>query len=270
MGCFSYLNDYFFFSLTRRETWKHIPAIKSHISEEVTLDRCVQRLRKRMLKESWEKRQGEHAQRSTLNERVPSFFNSPSLLNMGGLNVSDQQTIETLRPSRSNPKNHNATFGGEERSTTPEIVNHIDIGSGWGGLGLRGNRSSGNLHRTSSDGSGLFYEESEESKGAMEEATSGNEGTIPGMPNRTMARSIRSGSEGNFSTPTGDYIKTSTMASFYYRQNPSFDGLARTTSNPHMAEDTTSPKTAAAATVGNGGHHQRKRSKSHADLFTNN
>ncbi|EEC43916.1 predicted protein, partial [Phaeodactylum tricornutum CCAP 1055/1] len=30
-----------------RETWRHIPAIKSHIAEEVTLDRCVQRLRKR-------------------------------------------------------------------------------------------------------------------------------------------------------------------------------------------------------------------------------
>ncbi|OEU22509.1 patatin-domain-containing protein, partial [Fragilariopsis cylindrus CCMP1102] len=31
----------------QRETWKHIPAIKSHVAEEITLDLCVQRLRKR-------------------------------------------------------------------------------------------------------------------------------------------------------------------------------------------------------------------------------
>lgn len=244
-----------------RETWKHIPAIKSHISEEVTLDRCVQRLRKRMLKESWEKRQGEHAQRSTLNQRVPSFFNSPSLLNMGGLNVSDQQTIETLRPSRSNPKNHNNSNNsiGEESPDTKPIVNHIEIGPGWGGMGLRGNRSSGNLRRTSSDASGLFYEDSEEharEQNAGEDTS--NEATL-NIGNRKITDPIRSGSEGNLGKPVGEYIKTSTMASFYYRQNPSFDGLARTTSNPHMAEDV-HPK--------GGGHHQRKRSKSHADLFT--
>lgn len=35
-----------------RETWKFLPAIKSHVAEEITLDRCVQRLRKRVLAES--------------------------------------------------------------------------------------------------------------------------------------------------------------------------------------------------------------------------
>ena len=37
-----------------RETWKHIPEIKSHIAEEITLDQCVQRLRKKLVQESWE------------------------------------------------------------------------------------------------------------------------------------------------------------------------------------------------------------------------
>ena len=185
--------------------------------------------------------------------------NSPSLLNLGGLNVSDQQTIETLRPSRSNPKNHH-----EERSTTPEIVNHIDIGTGWGGMGLRGNRSSGNLHRTLSDGSGLFYEETEELKGAIDEDASDTEAAVPNMPHRTMTRSIRSGSEGNFSKSTGEYIKTSTMASFYYRQNPSFDGLVGQTT---MGEDMSRSKSVGGTPAG---HHKRQRSKSHADLVTNN
>lgn len=217
-----------------------------------------------MLKESWEKRQGEYAQRSTLNERVPSFFNSPSLLNMGGLNISDQQTIETLRPSRSNPKNYN----GDEPPTPPSeskpIVHpNIDIGSGWGGLGLKGNRSSGNLQRNTSDGSGLFYEETDEyvlQQNAGEETS--NEAT-PNTTNRKITSSTRSGSEGNVGKPLGEYIKTSTMASFYYRQNPSFDGLARTTSNPHIGDEETNGREG-------GGHHQRKRSKSYADLFTNN
>ena len=233
------------------------------------MDRCVQRLRKRMLKESWEKRQEEHTQRSTLNERVPSFFNSPSLLNLGGLNVSDQQTIETLRPSRSNPKNHH-----EERSTTPEIVNHIDIGTGWGGMGLRGNRSSGNLHRTLSDGSGLFYEETEDN--ALKQQNSGDdddasthyeEAVALGISKPKGKERMRSGSEGNFSKSTGEYIKTSTMASFYYRQNPSVDGLlGQTSSHPHMGDATSRAKSAGETTAA---HHKRQRSKSHADLVTN-
>jgi TAG lipase / steryl ester hydrolase / phospholipase A2 / LPA acyltransferase len=35
-----------------RETWKFLPAIKSHVAEEITLDRCVQRLRSRVIEES--------------------------------------------------------------------------------------------------------------------------------------------------------------------------------------------------------------------------
>lgn len=35
-----------------RETWKFLPAIKSHLAEEVTLHRCVERLRHRIVRES--------------------------------------------------------------------------------------------------------------------------------------------------------------------------------------------------------------------------
>ena len=64
-----------------RETWKQIPAIKSHIAEELVLDRCVQRLRKRLLVESWEKRRNDSTN-NKMTDRVPSFFVSPSLVNV--------------------------------------------------------------------------------------------------------------------------------------------------------------------------------------------
>ena len=70
-----------------RETWKHIPAIKSHIAEELVLDRCVQRLRKRLLVESWEKRRNDSTN-NKMTDRVPSFFVSPSLVNVSKSELS--------------------------------------------------------------------------------------------------------------------------------------------------------------------------------------
>jgi len=43
-----------------RETWRYIPKIKSHLAEEITLDKCVQRLREKLL---WVK----HQQKSMIN-----------------------------------------------------------------------------------------------------------------------------------------------------------------------------------------------------------
>ena len=37
---------------SERETWRHIPAIESHVAKEISLDRCVQRLRRRLVEES--------------------------------------------------------------------------------------------------------------------------------------------------------------------------------------------------------------------------
>ena len=79
----------------QRQTWKYIPAIKSHIAEEMTLDRCVQRLRKRLVKESMQKRRVRQDSTSRkMGDRVPSFFTSPSLVNLGGLGIGDQAIIQ--------------------------------------------------------------------------------------------------------------------------------------------------------------------------------
>ena len=77
-----------------RETWKYLPAIRSHCAVEMTLDRCVQRLRRRIVDESWEnhylERQEAKDPEKVLGHRLPSFFQSPSLVNMGGLAIADQ------------------------------------------------------------------------------------------------------------------------------------------------------------------------------------
>jgi hypothetical protein len=138
-----------FIQAAEHETWKYIPAIKSHIAEEITLDRCVQRLRKRLVKESREKRTRVSSTCEKMGERVPSFFTSPSLDNLGGFGVSDQPTsIECL--DEYEPPLVNKGF--------PTMVPAIDLNSSWSGVALQGN-STGNLQRSSSDASGLFIDE---------------------------------------------------------------------------------------------------------------
>mmetsp|Transcript_63041 Transcript_63041/g.73749 ORF Transcript_63041/g.73749 Transcript_63041/m.73749 type:complete len:928 (+) Transcript_63041:948-3731(+) len=182
-----------------RETWKYIPAIKSHCAVEMTLDRCVQRLRKRLVAESWElkmqhtsgmfhqdgspnnnfpkspQQQLTKRQQSLdkkMEKRVPSFFTSPSLVNFGGLGVSDPSTLHT-KPN-SSKSGTNVTEGGTD-SEGPHQPFNFQLQSGWGGMGLRGNHSSGNLNRTFSGGSGLFLidaSDDEEDSTAVTKTTS--------------------------------------------------------------------------------------------------
>ena len=228
-----------------RETWKHIPAIKSHIAEEITLDRCVQRLRRRLLAESWDK----HAkvEGGEMQDRVPSFFNSPSLVNLGGLNIADQhQGTEIMH------------YRGRSPVPSPGTGTSVDVNSGWGGMGLRGNRSSGNLARNLSDGSGLFIDDDDVKQNAGEDTISdhgrsNSEGHL--SRSRDSETSIHSG-----------YLKTSSMAHFYYKKDPTFtapDGsigcLPSIASDPVLDRDSNPGESDPS--------HQRRRSKSFADLM---
>ena len=114
-----------------RETWRFIPRIKSHCAEERTLDLCVQRLRKKIMTESWEARHSSSQQMHqpsrgdgtlNLNQRTPSFFQSPSLVCMGGLNVLDPH--EVLEEIKERTPSNNSNL---------QISQHIDVTSGWGG-----------------------------------------------------------------------------------------------------------------------------------------
>jgi hypothetical protein len=134
-----------------------------------------------------------------LNARTPSFFQSPSLVCLGGLNVLDPfETVNSIDEDKKEASNLSL------RQSDPLDVtvraSHVDSTSGWGGLGLHGNHSYTNLQRTGSGGSGIFILDEEENEKSPAEASLGNK---PG----SWANQVGGGE---------DYIKTSTMANFYY------------------------------------------------------
>jgi TAG lipase/steryl ester hydrolase/phospholipase A2/LPA acyltransferase len=238
-----------------RETWKFIPAIKSHIAEEMTLDRCVQRLRRRLVQESWNKHTGA-GEHEKIESRVPSFFTSPSLTNLGGLNIIDQPTIEGLRVEKT------SSIRSKEDFVRPVVIPNVDVNSGWGGLGLKGNRSSGNLQRTSSDTSGLFIDEEEQQLQLQQLQLSGRsqppmQATGESTDTDTMLPKTGLGSSSD--THQG-YFKTTSMANFYYRKSHgSTEHLApvkKTSSFPEVSvSDSQSPDDG-----------RKSKSKSTADL----
>eukprot|EP00804_Cyclotella_cryptica_P021085 CCRYP_021109-RA/>CCRYP_021109-RA protein AED:0.08 eAED:0.08 QI:537/1/1/1/1/1/6/494/833 len=199
-----------------RETWRHIPRIKSHCAEERTLDRCVQRLRKKIMMESWDKHSStnlylpkEGDKDGGLNARTPSFFQSPSLVCLGGLNVLDPfETVNSVKNDVRDP------FHKSSKPVDPlDITTHVDATSGWGGLGLHGNHSYTNLamHRSTSGGSGIFIGDEEENEKSSDLG--------PGARRGSWANQV-----GGY-VPE-NYIKTSTMANFYYRKTQSHGNLA--------------------------------------------
>jgi len=196
-----------------RETWKHLPAIKSHIAEEITLDRCVQRLRKRLLAESFQKRRN-HSTGQKMGERVPSFFTSPSLVNLGGLAVSDQSNIESIERMQAS--------GVSTVNEDPNALRSMDINPGWAGMGLRGNRSSGSLERSPSAASGLFIE------GDGPLTIDGSYGVPPDPEVTPTPINEIEGEERD------GYIKTTSMANFYYRNTSSHTQLPHVRSEDHV------------------------------------
>lgn len=141
-----------------------------------------------------------------MSSRVPSFFTSNSLVNLSGLGVSDQPTADSL---------HDYTKVQPNIPPKATVVQEVSLNSGWGGMGLQGNRSGSgsNLQRTNSDASGLFIDEEEHSLRQQQPG----EQTI--MENPLGGRSQ---SEGAFDNNTG-YVKTTSMARFYYRKTNGLD-----------------------------------------------
>lgn len=182
-----------------KETWKHIPAIKSHIAEEITLDRCVQRLRKRLTKEAWEKKRS-NSYSQKMGERVPSFFTSPSLVNLGGLSVADQAVVK-----KSDDKNFatNLHDAGHEplpvrRPPSTEFgVNHD---------------------------SGLFIDEDDHQL-SLRQQPSQSSGEKTHSSLRFMSEADGEGA---------GYFKTTSMAHFYYRKSSSQNQLHKSRSQEIM------------------------------------
>ena len=126
-----------------RETWRFIPRIKSHCAEERTLDLCVQRLRRRIVAESYnEKKSTSHH-----NDGVGAtgFIHSasyPNLVCLGGLGVLDKRlertSLDRTVASSLLPRQNDDTK--EERTAH---ANHSRRGSSI--LSIPGNNSSNEL-----------------------------------------------------------------------------------------------------------------------------
>jgi len=190
-----------------RETWRHIPRIKSHCAEERTLDLNVQKLRKKIMIESWEARYSSSQQmiqpshgdgkEVKLHHGNPSFFQSPSLVCMGGLGVLDpyEKILSVDETKREAPD-----------SPSLQVSDHVDVASGWGGMGLHGNHSSTNLKLSTSGGSGIFFGEEQDDTSNMPQKIGSWTSTMAG------------------GTPDS-YIKTTHMANFYYSKSSSHGDL---------------------------------------------
>lgn len=103
-----------------RNTFPSIPRIRAHCLVETTLEKCVQRLRKRLTDESAHAKQQEmlRLQSAETNDphlsigrkkmdRTPSFYTSRSIVNLSGLSVSDPLPLPSN--NYSNPNNNNGS-----------------------------------------------------------------------------------------------------------------------------------------------------------------
>lgn len=238
-----------------RETWKYIPAIRSHIAEEITLDRCVQRLRQRLNKEKWEKRRT-NSYNAKMGDRVPSFFTSPSLVNFGGLGVSDQTVLNTYSDEHQSDIPH--------KGASDQAIEHAipsgDMNAGWDGLGIYGNRpSASNL--AGSHASGLFIDDEEHRQSQPKLAPEQH-------PAQTTAEhaepcgAVKGETDGVSSELKAGrgYVKTTCMANFYYRRSGSQLNMQKSFSEHQMVEGTPMAARSKSSDI------ERRKSKSQSDL----
>ncbi len=157
-----------------RETWRHIPKIKSRVAVEMTLDKCVSDLRKQLIIE---------------NHRVGEESRIPSFAKLSGYSVADSQHLQ--EDAGSCPNSFAKTLTRKKKSRSAEEL----CTKGWGGLGLRGNYSSGSLNELGKEG--LPFSDDERSIDSVEGSKQCHQ--IPGED--------------------PGYAKTSNMANFYYRRS---------------------------------------------------
>lgn len=190
-----------------RETWRHIPKIKSHVAVEMTLDKCVQRLRKRIIKERRERK--DFSENQIISNRVPSFFTSASLVNMSGLGITDRFNVNEFEEK---------SIASEERSrgAIDEDFIQKEVPRGWRGMGLRGNFSNGSLNRSTSGGSGLFLMDEIGDENPQKSNTQLQRQQAPRQD--TCENSMHGRDDAVSHTKEIGYVKTSSMAEFYYRK----------------------------------------------------
>lgn len=157
-----------------------------------------------------------------MGKRVPSFFTSPSLVNLGGLGVGDQTNIHSWNSERRKSHGHAPAAIVEGGDEFPLANHRIEVNPGWAGMGLKGNHSSASLSRTNSGGSGLFVMDASD-----EEEENGEENSSEMWPRLKRKHSSVQELPTFDNNKSGGYIKTTSMANFYYRNSKSSENLAR-------------------------------------------
>lgn len=174
--------------------------------------------------ESWDKHSStnmyvpKEGESGGLNARTPSFFQSPSLVCLGGLNVLDPfETVNNVREDKKEEPYINSQEADPLNVTVR--ATHVSSTLGWGGLGLQGNHSFTNLQRAGSghSNSGIFILDEEENEKSPADADLGSKPGSGSWSNQLGGGHVQD-----------DYIKTSTMANFYYgrksHSHGNFDG----------------------------------------------
>ena len=114
---------------------------------------------------------------------------------------------------------------------------------GWAGHGLSGNRSAASLESSTSIASGLFIEGDDNSR----EQSGGDQ--INHMPLSLPEKKLSMSSKTSSQDETKRYLKTTNMASFYYRKSP--DQIPRSLSHGEQMKEII---------------FQKQKSRSHTDI----
>mmetsp|Transcript_795 Transcript_795/g.1203 ORF Transcript_795/g.1203 Transcript_795/m.1203 type:complete len:869 (-) Transcript_795:244-2850(-) len=129
-------------------TWPAIPRIRAHCLVEMTLDHCVQRLRKRLSDESHAVhvaalanhiQQRQSAAGGTAagggmrgKDRTPSFYTSKSIVNLSGLSVADPAPINVWQHGNGSSEQLVAA-GGSRRGSRSQMRNSSSAAFGGSG-----------------------------------------------------------------------------------------------------------------------------------------
>ena len=237
-----------------RETWKYIPRIKCHIAEEIALDQCVQRLRNRLMFEHRTKNRGSTSR--MIDSGLPSFFASPSLSELaskapvtkGAKTSSVEQYLQQSQTEEMLDQDHYLVplNDNQDPSNTALPAENFDLNSGWAGLGIKGNRSSGSLERHFSQSSGLFIEEDEHTQQPKHQQETGEPPADEASLSTDKRQRRRSSSHGEAIPAQKAAGGLKSMAAFYYRRHASDTNLTTPKSEPsgNINDTSTAPPVA--------------------------
>lgn len=134
-------------AVAEANTWPFISRIRAHCQVEMTLDKCVQRLRKYMSSYRDQKRG---------MDRTPSFYTSRSIINLSGLSVADPipatlherpQGALSKKPSREFVRRHSVDNLRRISTNSSSNLNLYDFGSNAQERGSVGSSATGGMQK---------------------------------------------------------------------------------------------------------------------------